>query len=218
MENTLINQDFASAIKRMRSVLPVLSFSLLIGTYLISAIIMGIFHAQSSTDIAFKIAAFLVPLAIQTGRGTLVFFFQLNPFRIQTRYSFGVIAATALLILSLCEAVLVMYQYGLSWTVSVATLMVIGWIIEIMILRETMFATQLEIFQNLEQWQQLKNFYAARNEIEQFITNSHNNQTQSKLKIGNTTFPNQEGVDTSNDPNSQNLQLGNVFSPSLNGH
>ena len=169
MEHTLVNHDFERAVRQMRRVLPLLSFGLLIGTYLISALIMGIFHAQDAPSLGFKIAAFLVPLAIQTGRGTLVFFFQLNPARIQSKFSFGIIAATALLILSLCEAVLVMLPYGLSWTISVSTLMLIGWVIEIMILRETTFATQMELYQNRAQWQELRDFYIARNEFEQFV-------------------------------------------------
>ncbi len=169
MEHTLVNHDFERAVRQMRRVLPLLSFGLLIGTYLISALIMGIFHAKDADNIGFQIAAFLVPLAIQAGRGTLVFFFQLNPARIQSKFSFGIIAATALLILSLCEAVLVMLPYGLSWTISVSTLMLIGWVIEIMILRETTFATQMELYQNQAQWQELRNFYIARNEFERFV-------------------------------------------------
>ena len=43
MENSIINNDFNKAINRLRRILPMLSFGLLIGTYLISAIIMGIF-------------------------------------------------------------------------------------------------------------------------------------------------------------------------------
>ncbi len=169
MEHTLVNHDFERAVRQMRKVLPMLSFGLLIGTYLVSALIMGIFHAQDAESTGFKVASFLVPLAIQAGRGTLVFFFQLNPARIQSKFSFGIIAATALLILSLCEAVLVMWPYGLSWTISVSTLMLIGWVIEIMILRETTFATQMELYQNQAQWQELRNFYIARNEFEQFV-------------------------------------------------
>lgn len=165
MENSLVNQDFERAIKQMRRILPILSFGLLIGTYLISALIMGIFHAESASTIGFKIAAFLVPLAIQAGRGTLVFFFQLNPAHLQRRFSFGIVAATALLLLSLIEAVSVMLPYGVSWTISVSTLMLIGWVIEIMILRETAFATQMELYRNKEQWQELKAFYEAREEI-----------------------------------------------------
>lgn len=166
MENTLINQDFTRAIKKMRSFLPFISFTLLIGTYLVSAIIMGMFHAQSAPGIGFKIAAFLVPLAIQAGRGTLVFFFQLNPVRLQSRFSFGILAATVLLVLSMVEAFLVMYPYGLSWTVSVLTLMIIGWLIEVMILQEITFATKLELFQNQEEWERLVKFYDSVNEIE----------------------------------------------------
>ena len=112
MQNTLVNRDFEHAVKRLRKILPRFSFGLLIGTYLISAIIMGIFHAQKADHPGFMIAAFLVPLAIQVGRGTLVFFFQLNPARIHSRYSVGIIAATALLLLSLWETWLVMSPYG----------------------------------------------------------------------------------------------------------
>ena len=96
MHNTLVNRDFERAVKQLRRILPKLSFGLLIGTYLISALIMGIFHAQNAPHFGFKIAAFLVPLAIQAGRGTLVFFFQLNPARIQSRFSMGITAATTL--------------------------------------------------------------------------------------------------------------------------
>lgn len=169
MQNTLVNRDFERAVKRLRRILPKLSFGLLIGTYLISALIMGIFHAQNAPNTGFMIAAFLVPLAIQAGRGTLVFFFQLNPARIQSRYSMGIIAATVLLALSLWEAWLVMSPFGLSWTVSVSTLMLIGWVIEIMILKETMFATQMQLYQNKEQWKDLHQFYVARNDFDQFM-------------------------------------------------
>lgn len=169
MENNLVNPDFERVIRQMRRVLPMLSFGLLIGTYLVSALIMGIFHAETAPNLGFKVAAFLVPLAIQAGRGTLVFFFQLNPAHLQSRFSFGIIAATVLLLLSLCEALFVMLPYGISWTISVSTLMLIGWVIEIMILRETTFATQMELYQNQAQWQELKNFYRARNEFDRFI-------------------------------------------------
>jgi hypothetical protein len=60
----------------------------------------------SFVDIAF--------LKVKNIRGTLVFFFQLNPAHLQSRFSFGIIAATALLLLSLCEAFFVMLPYGIS--------------------------------------------------------------------------------------------------------
>ncbi|MCB0633027.1 MAG: hypothetical protein KDD15_24985, partial [Lewinella sp.] len=166
MQNILVNDDFERSIKRLRSILPKLSFGLLISTYVISAVIMGIFHAQNAPNIGFMVAAFLVPLAIQAGRGTLVFFFQLNPANIQGRFSFGIVAATTLLILSIVEAWLVLSPYGFTWIVSVSSLMLIGWVIEIMILRETIFATQIELFRNRAGWQEVKSFYIARNELQ----------------------------------------------------
>lgn len=167
--NTLVNKDFVRAIKTLRRLIPKLSFGLLIGTYLISAIIMGLFHAEAAQSNAIRFAAFLVPLAIQAGRGTLVFFFQLNPARIQSRFSIAVIAATGLLGLSIWETVLTLESQGMAWIVSVCTLMLIGYIIEIMILRETMFATMMELYQNKQQWNELKEFYIAKLQFENFM-------------------------------------------------
>lgn len=223
MQNILINDDFGKSIKRLRSILPVLSFSLLIITYLISAVIMGIFHAQIAPNLGFTIAAFLVPLAIQAGRGTLVFFFQLNPAHIQGRLSFGIIAATVLLILSLVEAYLVMTPYGLSWIISVCTLMVIGWVIEVMILKETIFATQIELFQDKERWHEVQRFYVAQTELQKFIKDINSGkvsalpkseqqvkaQIPQSLPVENKTLSLLEEIN-------QHLQ-GKDYRPSLNG-
>ena len=177
--NKLVNKDFERAVKQLRRILPKLSFTLLIGTYLISALIMGLFHAQSVESPGFFVAAFAVPLAIQAGRGTLVFFFQLNPARIQSRYGMGMISATLLLVISLYEAYLVMNPYGLAWTVSVSTLMLIGYIIEVMIMKETMFATKMELYQNREQWDELQKYYVAQKEFEQFMDDLYEGKTPS---------------------------------------
>jgi hypothetical protein len=189
-QKTLVNKDFQRAVKTLRRILPKLSFGLLIGTYLISALIMGLFHAENATSPAFYVAAFAVPLAIQAGRGTLVFFFQLNPARIQSRFSMAIVAATALLGLSVWEAVLILEPYGLSWMVSVCTLMLIGYIIEIMILKETMFATQLELYQNKDQWKELKDFYIAREQFQNFMDALHDGQVpDSKYLPTSTSSP-----------------------------
>ena len=223
MQNILINDDFGKSVKRLRSILPVLSFSLLITTYVISAIIMGIFHAQKAPNLGFTIAAFLVPFAIQAGRGTLVFFFQLNPAHIQGKLSFGIIAATALLVLSLIEAYLVMAPYGLSWIISVSTLMIIGWVIEIMILKETIFATQIELFQNRERWEEVKGFYIARTELQQFIEDLNNGKISSlpkpvkeiETQIPETLPIENKALSLLEEINQQ--LMGKQYRPSLNG-
>ena len=181
MNASLANPDFTRSVNTLRRIIPGLSFGLLISTYLVSAIIMGLFHAQDSTSIGFTIAAFIVPLAIQTGRGTLVFFFQLNPSRVQRRLSFGIWAATALLLLSLCEACLVMWPHGLSWTISVSTLMIIGWIIEVMILKETQFTSELELYSDPARVKELKQFYVARKEFAEFMEDLHENRSYKTL-------------------------------------
>jgi len=187
LQNTLVNKDFQRAVKTLRKILPRLSFGLLIGTYLISALIMGLFHAQNAPSKAVAFAAFAVPIAIQAGRGTLVFFFQLNPARIQSRFSMAIIAATALLILSVWESILVLESYGLAWVVSVCTLMLIGYIIEIMILKETMFATQMELYQNKDQWRELQEFYIAREKFISFMDALNDGQVPESFYLNEDT-------------------------------
>ena len=81
----------------------------------------------------------------------------------------GIVAATGLLALSIWESILVLEPYGMAWMVSVCTLMLIGYIIEIMILKETMFATQMELYQNKDQWRELQEFYIAREQFASFM-------------------------------------------------
>lgn len=202
---SVINDDFLHAVKRLRRVLPKLSFGLLIATYLISALIMGIFHAQKAENTGMLIAAFLVPIAIQAGRGTLVFFCQLNPERLQGRISVGFLAATVLLILSLLEGWLVMRPYDLAWGISVSTLMLIGWVLEIMILKETMFATEIALYRNQEQWEELKNFYRAKAAMEAF---------KKSLSKGRVSPDNQELLEVKT---SEAQAPGKLIAPSLNG-
>ncbi|NET35538.1 MAG: hypothetical protein F6K19_26525 [Cyanothece sp. SIO1E1] len=223
MKNIMINDSFGKSIKRLRAILPTLSFSLLITTYIISAIIMGIFHTQNAPNWGFTVAAYLVPLAIQAGRGTLVFFFQLNPTHIQGRFSFGITAATVLLVLSLIEAYLVMAPYGLSWITSVCTLMILGWVLEVMILKETIFATQVELFQNKERWDEVKGFYIAQTELQKFIQDLNNGKLSGLPQPRKGEEPE---ILYSQPPESKALSLleeinqhlqGKGYRPSLNG-
>lgn len=169
VQQSLVNKDFQRAVKTLRRVLPKISFGLLIGTYLISAVVMVIPHVQANEVILMIVGSVLIHLAIQAGRGTLVFFFQLNPARYQSRFSLAIIAATLLLALSMWNAVTVFEPYGWAWTIPVNTLMLIGYIIEVMILRETLFATNLELYQNKDQWQELKDFYIDKTLFEKFM-------------------------------------------------
>lgn len=211
MENTLINKNFQVSIQNMRSILPKLSFGLLIGTYLISALIMAIFHSLNAPNFWFGLAAILIAIAIQAGRGTLAFFFQLNPLRLLTKFSFGAVGTTALLFLSLVEAYLVLKNYDVSWLVSVGTLMLIGWVIEIMLMRETLFATQLELFRNKGQWEELRNFYIARKELKQIIKGLPNIQPQATVEVKETPIhePDENNIPSASSDN-QNALPGNV--------
>jgi hypothetical protein len=229
MNHSLVNKDFERSITKLRRILPSLSFGLLVGIYFVSALIMGIFHAQSASELGLKVAGFLITFAIQAGRGTLVFFFQLNPVRIQTHYWVGLIAATALLLLSLWEGYLVMWQYGLSWTVAVSSLMLIGWIIELMILRETMFASQIELYQNQDQWIELHKYFIARNEFKKFMRDLKSGKTpvlpvppepeQNDPELtSESESKNEPEKDRIAEENEEEDIPGKVERPSLNGH
>ena len=54
--------------------------------------------------------------------------------------------------------------------------MLIGWVIEIMILKEIMFITQMELYLNKDQWNELRAFYIARANLEQFLDDLKNGQ------------------------------------------
>ena len=45
-----------------------------------------------------------------------------------------------------------------------------------MILKETIFATQMELFQNEERWREVKEFYIRKNELQSFIKDLSNGQ------------------------------------------
>ncbi len=93
--------------------------------------------------------------------------------------------------------------------------MVIWWGLEIMILRETSFVTQMELYQNQAQWQELKNFYVARDEFERFVKGLPNRAALPDLD--EKQEPQKEEGQVFSEMEMKNPLLGNVFSPSQNG-
>ena len=91
----------------------------------------------------------------------------------------------------------------------------IGWVIEVMILKETVFASQMALYQNQEQWQEIKQFYIAKAELNQFMKEIKSGKLPSKklqqmeVTAENTTAPFLQELNLSSE--------GKVESPSQNG-
>ena len=103
--------------------------------------------------------------------------------------------------------------------------MLIGWVIEIMILRETIFATQIELFRNRAGWQEVKSFYIARNELQQFVDGLKNGEAallppptlRAEKEPILPDSPEEEDKTLLLLDELKNLLEGNALSPSLNG-
>lgn len=103
--------------------------------------------------------------------------------------------------------------------------MLIGYIIEIMILKETIFATQIELFQNQDRWHEVKNFYLAINELQQFIGKIREGEVpllpspveNEVEEVSETASPPEDDKTLLLLGELRTLLEGNALSPSLNG-
>lgn len=162
------NKSFERLIRSIRKVLPILSTILLIAVYLVSAIASGMFLSRlmSSLGSGGVVLAYSIGAAIQATRGTLVFFTQLNP----TRPSFslaGEVVAVAMGVISIAEILSLVSAAGLAQPVaiSLSILMLAGVGVELYLLREIKFTTELELYGDRAHWENLKEFYLARQEF-----------------------------------------------------
>jgi len=165
------NKSFARMIRIIRKVMPALAAALLIGVYVVSAIAGGMFLAQLMAAMSGGIAlAYAIGAAIQATRASLVFFAQLNP----TRPSFshvGEVIAVIMGVISIAEILSLVSAAGLPYPVaiSLSILMAAGVGIELFLLREVRFITEMQLFSDRSYWGELRDFYKARNEFRAFL-------------------------------------------------
>lgn len=162
------NKSFERLIRSIRKVLPILATTLLIGVYAVSAISGGMFLSRLMSPLGAGgvVLAYAIGAAIQATRGTLVFFTQLNP----TRPSFsltGEIVAVAMGVISIAEILSLVSAAGLAQPVaiSLSILMLAGVGVELYLLREIKFTTEIELYGDKDHWANLKEFYLARQEF-----------------------------------------------------
>lgn len=164
MSKSYQNKDFQRMIRAIRKALPILATVLLIGVYTVSAIAGGLFLSTLMKDLAGGIAlAYAIGAAIQATRATLVFFPQLNP----SRPSFsrtGEIIAISMGVISIAEIISLTTASGMSAPVaaSLSILMLAGVGVELFLLREIRFATEIELYNDAGHWNNLQEFYKAR--------------------------------------------------------
>lgn len=164
------NRSFQRTVKVLRRILPTLSFGLLAAVYVISALAAGMFLSRHLVDFGTfgYWLAFGIGGGIQMVRGAIVFFSQLNPGRPQFGANWGPAIAVIMAVASIIEIYMLSSDLGLPLApvISLAILMAAGLVIELFLLREVQYATQLELFRDRDRWDELRNFYVARADFE----------------------------------------------------
>ena len=158
-------------IRLIRKIMPTLSAILLISVYIVSAAAGGMFLAKLMADLPGGIIlAYSIGAAIQATRATLVFFAQLNPNR-PSFSNIGELVAIIMGLISIAEILSLVAGAGLSHPVaiSLSILMAAGVGIELFLLKEIKFATELELFNNRAYWSELQSFYKARKDFKLFL-------------------------------------------------
>lgn len=158
------NKDFQRLIRNIRKALPWLATVLLIGVYVVSAIAGGVFLSRLMVNVAGGITlAYCIGAAIQATRALLVFFPQLNPSRPSFSMTGEVIAVT-MGVISIAEIIGLTMASNMAAPVaaSLSILMLAGVGVELFLLREIKFATEIELYNDESHWTNLQDFYKAR--------------------------------------------------------
>lgn len=166
MQNSnLSNMRFKQLVEVIRDVMPLLAVGLLILVYAISGLVAGKF--LGSPTLLGKMEhgaaiAYAVGFAIQATRGLLVFFRQLNPVRPTLGHS-GEVIAFLMGGLSIYEIATLSTASGMGYPVafSMGVLMLAGIGVEVFLLAELKFYTELELMES-GRWEQAEQLYIKR--------------------------------------------------------
>jgi membrane protein YdbS with pleckstrin-like domain len=161
------NKSFERATKRLQKIMPLLAWIVLITVYVVSAITEGILLAHHLQPMALAIA---IAGSIQLSRGTVVFFFQCNPNRIDFSRK-GEIIAVAMGLISIGSIITLVVQNNMNIgaAVPLAVLMLIGIIVEINLLGQVRYASERELCSNQQYWKDLQQFEGNRQMLKLFM-------------------------------------------------
>lgn len=160
-----INMQFKQLVEVIRSTMPLLAVGLLILVYAISGLVAGKFLGSPTLlgKMEHGVAiAYAVGFAIQATRGLLVFFRQLNPVRPTLGHS-GEVIAFCMGGLSIYEIATLSTASGMGYPVafSMGVLMLAGIGVEVFLLAELKFYTELELMES-GRWEQAEQLYIKR--------------------------------------------------------
>lgn len=196
------NRSFVRLITAMRRILPMLAAGILITVYVVSAIVTGQLLAKLMTSAV--VGAFWTGLSIGFGvqitRGMLVFFPQLNPNRPIFGY-WGEGIAFIMFIISVASIIGMVSANNLHVAVAfeLSVLMAAGMGVEIFLLREVRFYTEMELFRNKKWWQELQDHFRGRRDFKRFMDKLQDESdaetmTSSILDEGLTPLPGRRGL------------------------
>jgi hypothetical protein len=170
MQNSkFTNMRFKQLVEGIREVMPVLAVTLLIAVYAISGAVAGKFLGSPTLLGKLDHGVFMgyaVGFAIQATRALLVFFRQLNPVRPTLSHT-GEWIAAGMGIISIYEIYNLSAASGMGNAVafSLGVLMLAGIGIEIFLLSELRFHTEMELYQDKEYWAQIESYYQAKSDF-----------------------------------------------------
>lgn len=162
------NSAFFDKISTLRERLPDWMEWTLVGVYVISWIVGGLFlfphFSKVFTVVAAVSASVMVPLAFQIVRLIVVFFDQLNPERPSLDLTKSYVASIVLGGWAVFEVVELVGSLDLHHAVKISLvgLMASGIIIELYILRELQHASNFHFFNNPENYQKLLQYHHAQ--------------------------------------------------------
>lgn len=165
------NRQFKRIVRMLRKSIPYLSVTLLFFTYLISALLHGSLLSNFADNVAFGVViAYGIGVVVQSIRGAIVFFGQSNPTFPDFGYT-GEVVATIAAIGAIAEIWYLGVHGGINpaFAVSGGVLMAFGWLIEIFLLREVKRATMQELFEDRNQWDNIRTFSEERRSLMEFL-------------------------------------------------
>jgi hypothetical protein len=173
MDQHVVNRDFARLVKQMRRVLPYLALGLLIVVYATCAATEGLFLSGLMAGIPFHLQLSLaIGSSIQMTRGLLVFFPQLNPNKPMIGYTGEIVAIImgGISIVSITKLVLA-NDMNLAVATSLSILMAAGVGVEIYLLKEIKFYTDMELYLSKGWWNKTMSLFRARKDFKIFQDN-----------------------------------------------
>jgi hypothetical protein len=175
------NVEFQELVERIRKIMPLLAVFLLITVYVISAAAAGKFLAHPTLLGSMPngaLLAYAIGTAIQATRALLVFFRQLNPTRPTLGHT-GEFIAAGMGALSIYEISHLAGAAGMGFPVvlSLSVLMLAGVGVEIFLLSELRFYTEMELYRDKDYWAQIEAYYQAKADFTRKVKAIRNGHT-----------------------------------------